>query len=247
VPLVKTLGVVVRKRDIGEADRLLTLLTLRYGKMKAVAKGCRRPKSRLGGNLEPLAVAEFMLWVREGKELALVRGAELVETFPLLESDLRAFASAQCAAELMDRSLVGEEAHPRLYHLLVDFLRSLEGSRAADGLLRFSLRAVELLGYGCRGDKCASCAGAIPEEPGPLWMEYTRGGVLCGKCAARASGGEKLSARVAGALRAAAGGRRVGEGPATEAVRALDRMLSWHQDRKVLVSPRLLTALAAVS
>lgn len=244
----KTLGIVVRRRDLGEADRLLTLLTARFGKVKAVAKGSRRTKSRFGGNLEPLAVAEFMLWRREGRDLAIVSGAELVEHFPCLSADLRAFASAQCAAEMLDRSLGEDEPHPRLFSSLVGFLRSLSGDTASAGLLNFTLSTLVELGYGVRGDRCARCLNALPAEAVPLWMDYPRGGLLCGECARTAGAGERIAARVSAVLRDASGrGRDLPEGPATEAVRALDRLLSYHQDRRVMLSPRLLTGLAVPS
>jgi DNA repair protein RecO (recombination protein O) len=243
--IVKTLGVVLRRKDLGEADRIVTFLTSHHGKVKAVAKGCRRTKSRLGGKLDPLAVSELVLWRREGRDLAIVSGAELIEHFPLLSADLQAFAVAQCAAEMLDRSLAEGESYPRLFNLLVSFLRSLEAGSTSGKLLQFSLKAGEQLGYNCRVDRCASCASALPANPGALWLEYGRGGVVCMKCMKRASGaGERLSPAVAAALRAAADGTNGSEGPATEAVRALDRMLGYHQERKTLVSQRLLTALA---
>jgi len=257
--IIKTLGVVLRRRDLGEADRIITFLTSHHGKVKAVAKGCRKIKSRLGGKLDSLSISELVLWRREGRDLAIVSGAELVEHFPLLSSDLQAFSAAQCAAEMMDRSLAEGESYPRLFSLLVSFLRSLEAGSTSGRLLQFSLKAGELLGYNCRADRCASCASAIPLNPGVLWLEYGRGGVVCMKCMDKASGaGERLSPPVASALRSAAfeldgaGHRRSdslgtngSEVAATEAVRALDRMLGYHQERKTLVSQRLLTALAA--
>jgi len=243
--IVKTLGVVLRRRDLGEADRIVTFLTSHHGKVKAVAKGCRRIKSRLGGKLDPLAVSELVLWRREGRDLAIVSGAELVEHFPLLSADLPAFAAAQCAAEMMDRSLAEGESYPKLFSLLVSFLRSLEPGTTSGSLLQFSLQAGQQLGYNCRADRCASCASPFPAQPGPLWLEYGRGGVVCMNCMKTASGaGERLTPVVAAALRSAASGLNGAESPAIEAVRALDRMLGYHQERKTLVSHRLLTSLA---
>jgi len=243
--IVKTIGIVLRRRDLGEADRIVTFLTSHHGKVKAVAKGCRRIKSRLGGKLDPLSISELVLWRREGRDLAIVSGAELVEHFPLLCNDLQAFAVAQCAAEMLDRSLAEGESYPRLFSLLASFLRSLKPGSTSGKLLRFSLQAGEQLGYNCRADRCACCAASLPANPGPLWLEYGKGGVVCMKCMKMASGaGERLSPPVAAALRAAAMGETPVEGPATEAVRALDRMLGYHQERKTLVSQRLLTALA---
>ncbi len=245
--LVKTLGVVIRRMDLGEADRLLTLLTERYGKLKAVARGCRRPKSRLGGNLEPLVIAEFLLWKREGRDLAIVRSAEMTEHFPSIPGDLRAFVAAQFAAEMLDRGLAEEEPHPRFFSLLTGFLRSLRHpANAAASLLVFTVRVLDLLGYGVRPDRCAACLRPLPPVPAQSWMEYGAGGVTCPACA-RASGsaGERLTAEVSEALRTAAAGGKARTEAATAAVRALDRMLGYHQDRRILSSQRMLDTLAS--
>ncbi|MEK7765036.1 MAG: DNA repair protein RecO, partial [bacterium] len=142
MPLFKTRGVVLRRRDLGEADRLLTLLTRRFGKLKAVAKGSRRARSRFTGHLEPLNEAEFMLWRREGRDLAIVSGATLVEHHPALAAHLPSFAAASFAAELLDRSLEEDEPQPRLYDLLHRLLLSLRRpEHAAPALLAFTVRA----------------------------------------------------------------------------------------------------------
>lgn len=253
--LFKTLGVVVRRRDLGEADRLLTLFTRRFGKVRAVAKGCRRPRSRMAGHLEPLNVAEFLLWSRgrprgghlsPGRGLALVRGAELVESHPVLEKDFRVFVAAQAAAEFLDRSLEEDEPQTGLFDLLTRFLRSLaRPDHAESSLLAFMVRAAEVLGYAVSLDRCAGCRSRM-DGSGAAWLEYTRGGLLCGECARAGRTGEELGREVVGALRLAAAHppRASGPGAAAAAVRALDRLLSFHQDRRPLNAGRLLPAAA---
>lgn len=245
--LYKTRGVVLRRRDLGEADRIVTLLTERFGKVRVVAKGVRKARSRLAGHLEPLNEAEFMLWRREGRDLAIVSGASLLRHHPVLSAHLAAFAAGVFAAELLDRSLEDDEPQPRLYallHRLLEALRRPEHAPAA--LLAFTVRAAAALGYAAALDRCAACRG--PVEAGGAWLSHAQGGLLCGECAGAASAsGERLAPGVMRALKGAAASppRAADPADATEAVRALDRLLGWHQDRRALKAERMLALLTA--
>lgn len=244
--LHKTQGIVLRRMNLGEADRILTVFTRKFGKLKAVAKGSRKTQSRLAGSLEPLQLVDFMFWRREGQELALVRGADLVEYNPAPGRDLAAFAAGSFAAELVDRSLAEDEPQPRLFALLMAFLKEIRRpGRAQGALLGFMLQAADALGYGYPLDRCAACHGRLPHSGG-LWMDYAVGGFLCGKCGAHGTNrtGERLSGEVLTAMRAALAGHEHGHdvdsGCAMAGARAVDRMLAYHQDRKTLRTEKLL-------
>lgn len=241
--LNKSHGVVLRRRDFGEADRILTLFTRRFGKIKAIAKGCRRPRSRLAGHLEPCQAGEFVFWKREGGGMAIVRSAELLEPHRGLSEDFGAFAAAQFAAELLDRSLPEDEPQPRLYSLFVQFLRALRRpEHVMPALLAFTVRAADLLGYGLATDRCVGCGGPLRAES-PVSLDPRAGGLLCHLCA-EVAGVEPLPRGVLPALRAAAASppRTAPDSDAEAAVRAVDELLSWHQDRRGLVSGRLLAS-----
>lgn len=241
--LQKTHGVVIRRLDYGEADRILTLLTRRFGRIKAIAKGCRRARSRLAGHLEPCQAAEFVLWKREGRDLAIVRSAELIEPHRGLSEDFGSFAAAQFACELLDQSLPEGEPQPRLYGLFLQFLRALKRpDHVMSALLAFTVRAADLLGYGLDLDRCAVCGARLTAE-GEAWLEVRSGGILCGTCAAEGAGvAELLGPGVLKALRAVSVSppRTVPDTDAEAAVHALDRLLAWHQDRRPLASGKLL-------
>lgn len=240
--LQKSHGVVLRRRDYGEADRILTLFTRRFGKIKAIAKGCRRARSRLAGHLEPCQPAEFVLWKREGRDMAIVRSAELLEPHRGLSEDFASFAAAQFAAELLDRSLPEDESQPRLYALFLQFLRALRRpEHVMPALLAFTVRAADLLGYGVALDECAACGEHLRADA-DVWLDARAGGLLCGRCAEGAGAAEALAPGVLRALRAVSANppRTVPETQAEAGVRALDRLLAWHQDRRGLASGRLL-------
>jgi len=240
--LVKSVGVVVRRRDLGEADRVVTVFTRRFGKIRAVAKGCRRPGSRLAGHLEPMNLAEFMFWKREGRDLAIVRSAELVAPCAAVATDFRAFAAAAAAAELIDTGLPDDEPQPRLFGLLQKFVRALERpEHAVPALLAFSVRAADALGYALTVDACAGCGRPLPAGEGRL--EFKAGGLVCAACAeASGAAGEDLGASAVRALRSAAAEPPRASDPASAAgaARAVLRLLCWHQDRRLPSSEKLL-------
>jgi DNA repair protein RecO (recombination protein O) len=244
--LHKTQGIVLRRRNLGEADRIVTVFTRKFGKLKAVAKGSRKTQSRLAGSLEPLQLVDFMFWRREGRELALVRSADLVAYNPAPGESLAAFAAGNFAAELVDLSLAEDEPQPRLFALLAGFLgETRHPARVQSSLLGFTLRAADALGYGFRLDRCAACDDRLPVHGGS-WLDYSAGGLLCGKCDARGTSrtGERLSGPVLSAMRAALSGEHrtdaVEPGCAMAGAKALDRMLAYHQDRKTLLTEKLL-------
>lgn len=180
-------AVVLRVGKLGEADRIVTLLTRRFGRVRAVAKGIRRTKSRFGGRLEPFNHVDVQLY--EGRSLDTVTQVVTVDTFGAgIASDYARYTAATVIAETADR-LVGEDRQPwlRLYSLVVPALRALvepvdSGSpRYRDpGLVMdaFLLRAMALAGWAPALTDCARCAA-----PGPHGAFHVpSGGVLCADC-----------------------------------------------------------------
>ena len=244
--LERTEGVVLRRMDLGEADRIVTLLTRRFGRIKAVAKGCRKPTSRLAGYLEPLSLCSFLLWKREGRDLSLVRSSDLLIPQDRLGTDLGAFAAAQVAAELADAGTPEGEPQPRLYDLLARFLEALgRPEHAFPALSAYALRACEALGYHLDPLVCAGCGNRM--SAGEARLSYPGGGMLCPSCASRDAGaGEIVDASSMRALMAAAARppRAVPAVQAAGAMRVLDRWLAWHQERRPLSSVALLEEVA---
>jgi len=93
-------GIVLRARDFGEADRIITILDRNLGKLEAVAKGARRTRSRLGGSCQPFSHNHFLLW--HGRTLDGVIQCEVVHSFSSLREDLMRLAAASYMAELVD-------------------------------------------------------------------------------------------------------------------------------------------------
>ena len=180
VALYRDSGVVLRVAKLGEADRIVTLLTRRTGRVRAVAKGVRRTKSKFGGRLEPFSHVDAQFYA--GRNLDIVNQAESLDAFgPAITADYRRYTAATVIVETSER-LTSEEREPslRLYLLLVSALRALtEAGRDPSLVLdAFLLRAMGLAGWAPALNECARCG-----TPGPhSAFHIAAGGVLCAHC-----------------------------------------------------------------
>ena len=139
-------AVVLRRVDFGEADRLLTLYSREHGKIKAIAKGARKPQSRKTGHVELFMRSRF--FIAKGRSLDIITQAETVEPYIALRSDLVRTTYASYAVELLDRFTAEEEKDVRLYDLLVKALDWF--STAEDVMLTarfYELRLLSLAGF----------------------------------------------------------------------------------------------------
>lgn len=172
-------AVVLKRTDFGEADRLLTLFSRERGKIKAVAKGARKPQSRKTGHVDQFMRTSFLF--AEGRDLAIITQAEMVEAYPALREDLVRTTYAAYAVELLDRFTVEEDRHVNIYNLLADAL----GWLAAGGDLMlaaryYELRLLALTGFQPQLFRCVACGGGIEEQD--QFFSAELGGLLDPNC-----------------------------------------------------------------
>jgi DNA repair protein RecO (recombination protein O) len=182
--LYRTTAVVLKRMDLGEADRIVTFFSHDVGKLKAVAKGVRRTTSRSAGHLEPFTLTDVLF--ATGRELDVVSQAETVEAFRAVREDLELATHAYYLAEMID-ALTEERMENRpAFDLLVESLREL--AQCPDPRLvvvAFHLRLLDALGYRPELRECLACRAAI--QPGENHFSAAAGGVLCPRCARRES------------------------------------------------------------
>lgn len=185
MPLVKTPAVVLRRHAWGEADWIVTFYTFRFGKLRGVARGARRLRSRFGGALEPFVYGELVLFEKPGDPLYRVTGADVHHPFTELREDLSRMAAAARLVNLT-AAVTGEgDAHPEVFATLLEGLHVL-GS-AQDPVLMALLFQVRLLGqtgFGPRIDQCASCGASRGNGEGWPFASHA-GGLVCPSCARR--------------------------------------------------------------
>src|SRR5918997_2491482 len=127
--LYKDEGIVLKTIKLGEADRILTLYTAHGGKVRAVAKGVRKTKSRFGGRLEPFTRVDLMLY--RGRSLDTITAVDIVESFKDVRDDYESLTAAASLAELVDKVTPDRERALPVYALLVAGLRALAAGGAS--------------------------------------------------------------------------------------------------------------------
>jgi DNA repair protein RecO (recombination protein O) len=175
-----TEAIVLSRFDFGEADRILTLITPGAGKLKAIAKGIRRPTSRLGGSLEPFA--ELNVALARGRTFEVVTQVSVGHAWLNLRDSLESAATAWYLAELADRSLEERHAAAPVYSLLKHAYGLLDAGMAPSRVARwFEMHLADELGMRPEVDRCAECDRMLDAEGRFRWVPQL-GGVVCDRC-----------------------------------------------------------------
>lgn len=171
-------GIVLRSYPFGESDRVVIILSPNHGKLRTVAKGVRKTKSRFGGRLEPLTHVDLVLY--EGRNLDTITQVSVIEAFPHVRMDLERVGIAGAMLNAVDAVAQENESAHRLFLLLHRGFRVLDSGPADPGLLTaFYLKLAALVGIAPSLGDCASCGGLVDVER----FSFPAGGVVCSRCA----------------------------------------------------------------
>jgi DNA repair protein RecO (recombination protein O) len=174
--LYRDRAVVLRTYKLGEADRIVVFLGEARGKVRAVAKGVRKTKSRFGSRLEPTSHVSLLMY--EGRELDIVTQAESIEHHRNIRSDLSRLAKANVVVEAVDQVAQEREPAPELYRLVAGVLRALDQRDSPLLVAAFAWKLLAAEGVAPLVDVCAACG-----SPGPLVaFDLSEGGALCRSC-----------------------------------------------------------------
>ncbi len=228
-PLYRDTAVVLRTYKLGEADRVVVLLTEEHGKVRAVARGIRKTTSKFGARLEPMSHVRLLL--AEGRDLDIVSQADTVESLAPLMNDLDHLTSGLAILEAVDQIAPDREPAPELYRMLVGALRTIAQRPSTLVVAAFYWKLLALEGVRPELDACVRCG-----EEGPLVaFDVGEGGVLCRSCRT----GHPLSAEALELMRMVLGGRLAAAldaapGPATHEVAThATRALEHHLERRL--------------
>lgn len=180
--LVKTEGIVLKSLKYGDSSMILTLYTKDFGKIKLLAKGVKRAKSRTVP-LGLFSLAEVVFYKKERSELHLLSSAESLRNFSGLGKSLARFSWASALSELLDQLIKGEEPNPRIFRLSSKTLFSLEKTDESDLekiFWVFALKLLSHLGYKPKLDNCINCGGEVKEKE--VYLSPERGGIICRRC-----------------------------------------------------------------
>lgn len=183
-------AIVLRHNDWGEADRIIGLYTLEMGKLRALAKGVRKPRSRKAGHLEPFTRVNLLL--ARGRELPLITQADTLDAFLPLREDLSGATYASYVVELLDRFTYEEGENRLLYHLLVETLSRLCHFEDRDLVVRYyEIRLLDQAGFRPQLFHCAHCGAEI--QPEDQYFSALLGGALCPRCGPQTEGAQPIS------------------------------------------------------
>lgn len=181
----QTEGIVLHQFDLGEADKIITFYTRERGKVKAVAKGVRRPRSTQAGSTQPFTYADLLIY--KGRNLDKLNQVNTKETFSELHTDLLKISYGTYVLELVRELTIEDDPNEGMFLLLLKTLYLLVQETDLELIRRiFELRAMSLMGFRPVLDVCLECSGQLSSEK--IYFYPGSGGVLCSRCISLISG-----------------------------------------------------------
>jgi DNA repair protein RecO (recombination protein O) len=230
--LYRDTGVVLRTYKLRESDRIVVFHTAENGKVRAVAKGVRKTKSKFGARLEPMSHVSLLLY--RGRELDIVSQAEAVEPLSPMLSSLDRASQGLAAIEAVDQLSLEREPNPQLYRMLVGVLRTIASAPSPLNVAAFYWKLLANEGLRPELDRCVRCGGTEPDTQF-VAFDLNEGGVLCRSCRS----GQAISPGALAILREILGGQLVqalarDESPITHEVSSMaTRALEFHIERRL--------------
>lgn len=183
--LYRAEAVVLRTQEFGERDKILTLYSRQHGKIKAIAKGVKRPGSSLSPAAQPFTYGVYSL--ASGKSLDVVREARVKEPFPAIRQNALRLANASLVAELTDLGTPEGEPNPDLFDFLLFALYGIDRREPSLSSLCFLAGFLYLMGLWPSLSRCARCSHPLALHPSQVPFSPSGGGVLCPSCRAQDS------------------------------------------------------------
>jgi DNA repair protein RecO (recombination protein O) len=172
-------GVVIKHQDWGEADRLLIIFTREIGKIRTIAKGVRKPRSRKAGHLEPFTRASLLL--AKGRDFYILTQAEAIDTYDSIKDNLVNLSYASYVVELLTSFTYEGEENRDLYRLVTNTLSRLNQGDSPEILIHYyEIRLLDYAGFRPQLFECTRCHNEIlPENQ---FFSAVQGGIFCPKC-----------------------------------------------------------------
>ncbi len=221
-------ALILRHQRWGEADRLLTIFTREYGKLRIVAKGARKTTSRKAGHLEPFMRSALQL--AQGRDLWIVTQADTINAFLPIRDDLQLMGIASYVIELLDKFTYEDGTNPPLYRLAVETLERLCAGDPVFVVLRFyEMRLLDILGYRPQLFQCIGCQEEIKAED--QYFSALVGGVICPRCGHKYEDVRKISVAALKYLRhfqRSTYKEALAATPAESVMQEVERIMQWY-------------------
>ena len=199
MPTIKTKGIIIKRRNFGEADRILTIYTENIGKVSVMAKGVRKTLSKLSGHIEIFYLSNLML--AEGKNFYTLTGAELIEDFNNLRNNLKHAENAFLVAEAVDKLIEEENPSEDIFHLIIEAIKNIDCYKNDNNLTinYFLLRLLVYIGHKPELSNCVKCGNKLME--GNNFFSSYLGGVVCPNCRQHDANSKPISLNVIKTMR----------------------------------------------
>lgn len=170
-------GIVLKSIDYGESNKILTIFSREFGKIGAVARGAKKPKSRLASVSQPFTYGYFLCTI--GSNLGTINQGEIIQTFRGIKEDLFLTAYSSFIVELLDKGIDEKKANPFLFELLLQTLNYIEEEYDPKIIKNiFEMKMLQVLGFRPNLNECANCNN----PDGPFVFSIKEGGILCDRC-----------------------------------------------------------------
>jgi DNA repair protein RecO (recombination protein O) len=191
--LIPARGFVLTTRPFAEADKIAQIYTLSLGKVKALVKGVRKPKSKLSSAMNLFTESSFSLHKKGSGDLFGLSQAKVLNAYSDLKEDFQTITSLQMLADILVQSLHDTEPHPEIYSLIQTSLEALKSRKAERELILsyFALKLLELMGYPLELEACCECGTSLQGQRAHLIPH--RGGALCESCCPSGPGRLKIT------------------------------------------------------
>ncbi len=179
--LIKTEGVVLKQTKFRDSDKILTIFTDQIGKVQAIARGVRKPKSKLISSTQIFSYSDFVLY--KGRNLYIINQGDVYDSHYSLREDLEKLAYATYIMELVNSATVEGQLNYKLFQLLIKTLKVLTNLKGGyEKLIRaFELKYISFVGFRPYISKCVNCNRDLLNA-GQGWFSINHGGILCEKC-----------------------------------------------------------------
>jgi DNA repair protein RecO (recombination protein O) len=237
MPVYEAEAIVLRQYVLSDSDRIIVLITKEFGKIRAVAKGVKRPLSRLAGCLEPLNHILIEFYSREGRDLSQIRRTELVHSYLGMNPSLNQVYAYNYFAEIANEIVQDNQANYPLFRLLLGIMEAGAKNSVNQALVRyFEIWSLKLSGLFPNYAYCSNCGKCVKDDGFFAWIEV--GQARCNACAQ--GRGIKIGAPAAGALTLMAKlppeqfmTRALAEDAAMEIERLSQRLLALHLEKQL--------------
>ena len=165
MPIYEAEAIVLRHYSLSDSDRIIVFITREFGKVRAVARGVKKPRSRIAGSLEPLNHIRLEFWTGERKELSQIRQAELIHSYLGKNPELKQISGFSYFAELANEIVQENQSNHPLFRLLLASLRAGELDAINPPLIRyFEIWCLKLAGLLPDYAYCSNCGKCVKDD-----------------------------------------------------------------------------------